>query len=286
MTLKTLVHVPEPENLSDSITTFGVFRQLKRGRREDSKNAFFSEIPVYDSHPIRTEEDKQSKSTRGDFTQRPGTVQRRRVHFAKTLCTVVCEIKCRSDYTLEEKNDLFLTASDLHQCRNNARLLSRFYRNQDRQVILDLDQVYSQAMSACRGQHHDFDEESFQRFMGNDSNQIWQCAEPLFYWCLQSKTEPGRGLERYCSLWQREERTAFTANCRQAIIALSRQRRQEIGNVDTPCICDPVAFIYQQNYSRNAAIYARIMGCADEIAAKELTGYDCEMAHTTTLEQL
>ena len=176
-----------------------------------------------------------------------------RVTFSPIVSEVVCEVINREDFTENERNELFLTLDDMSKIKYDAKYITKYYRVKDKSSVESLDQVYSQAM--CRSTYFGTYEE-FLKFMRNDDGDFEKIAQQLDPWCRNVKIS-GRGLERYCSQKQRSERQTFGAECRAAVVRLSKSSSVSEGDL---------AAFYQE-YSRGNTIYARLMGRGDEIAA-------------------
>ena len=175
------------------------------------------------------------------------------VTFSPMLSEVVCEVINREDISEKERNELFLTLDDMSKIKYDAKYITKYYRVKDTCSVESLDQVYSQAM--CRSTYFaTYDE--FLRFLRNDDGDFEKIAEQLNPWCRTVKVT-GRGLERYCSQKQRSERQAFSAECRAAVVRLSKSSSVSAEDLAT----------FYHEYSRGNTIYARLMGRGDEIAA-------------------
>jgi hypothetical protein len=183
------------------------------------------------------------------------TPRQRRVRFSSTLCEVVGEVNRRDEMTDQEKKELYLTGADMQQIRADAKFITKYFRVKDRYSVAQLDEAYLAAASRSSAYETN---EHFDDFMGNDDHQMEQVAAPLTEWCRRSKVS-GRGLERYCSQLQRAERTAFASECRAAVLRLCESKS---------ITADDVAKFYHE-YTRSIVIYARLMGHADHIGAKE-----------------
>ena len=176
-----------------------------------------------------------------------------RVTFSPMISEVVCEVINREDFTDHDRHELFLTLDDMSKIKYDAKYVTKYYRVKEKCTVDSLDQVYTQAM--CRSTYFTTYEE-FLRFIRNDNGDFEKIAEQLNTWCRTVKVS-GRGLERYCSQKQRNERQAFSAECRSAVVRLSKS------STVSP---EELAAFYHE-YSRGNTIYARLMGRGDEIAA-------------------
>jgi hypothetical protein len=176
-----------------------------------------------------------------------------RVSFSSAVSEVVCEVINREDFTDKDRHELFLTLDDMSKIKYDAKYITKYYRVKEQSTVESLDKVYTQAM--CRATYFaTYDE--FLRFIRNDDGELEKIAEQLNLWCRTVKIS-GRGLERYCSQKQRNERQAFSAECRAAIVRLSRSSTVSPEELST----------FYHEYSRGNTIYARLMGRGDEIAA-------------------
>jgi hypothetical protein len=176
-----------------------------------------------------------------------------RVSFSPIVSEVVCEVINREDFTDNDRHELFLTLDDMSKIKYDAKYITKYYRVKEKCTVDSLDQVYTQAM--CRSTYFaTYDE--FLRFIRNDDGDFEKIAEQLNPWCRTVKVS-GRGLERYCSQKQRNERQAFSAECRAAVVRLSKSGTVSPEELST----------FYHEYSRGNTIYARLMGRGDEIAA-------------------
>jgi hypothetical protein len=176
-----------------------------------------------------------------------------RVTFSPTVSVVVCEVLSREDYTPEETKELFLTIGDMSQIKNDAKFVTKYFRVKEKCTVDALDEVYTNAI--CRSTSF-ATYEDFVRFLRNDDRELEKITEPMISWCRKAKVS-GRGLERYCSQKQRSERQIFSAECRAAVVRLSK----------AGTVSDEDLSKFYHEYSRGNTIYARLMGHADEAAA-------------------
>lgn len=182
---------------------------------------------------------------------------KRGVRFSSALFEVVAEVQCRDDMSNQEKYELYLNGADMQKIRADAKSTTKYFRMKESHSVVELDQAHTAAMNrAARNESYDV----FWHFMRNADQSLEQVAAPLAKWCLKSQVT-GRGLERYCSQRQRSQRTAFATECREAVLRLNKS-----GSISA----EDVAEFYHE-YARSNAIYARLMGHADEVAAKEVS---------------
>lgn len=189
-----------------------------------------------------------------DSAQKTSILGPRRVRFNPSLCEIVGEVRRREDFSEAEKKELYLTGFDMQKIRAGAKVITRYFRVKDKQSIVGLDQAFVSALSRASA-YESYDD--FLLFLGNNDLKLQQMASPLLQWCLTADSS-GRGLERYCSQKQRTERTAFGTECRQAVVRLGQ----------SSILADDLAKFYHE-YTRGNVIYARLLGHADAIAAKD-----------------
>jgi hypothetical protein len=194
-----------------------------------------------------------------------------RVSFCPSISEVVCEVMSREDFTEEERKELYMTIADMHEIKNDAKFITKYFRAKDKNSIVALDQVYTDAlrMSTTFETYEDF-----LLFLRNDDRQLERIVESLTPWCRKSKVS-GRGLERYCSQKQRSDRLAFGTECRAAVVRLSRSNAVSD---------DDIAKFYHE-YSRGNMIYARLMGHADEITAEHVQHTTSPVVGASTQEK-
>jgi hypothetical protein len=276
---------------------------LKRGKSDETLSTTCSSIDVdalEDATPLSPSHRPPPRRRRPR-----ATLQRRGVHFDdSSLATVVGHVAHRSDLTSFEKDALYWSPTDLRLIRQDAKAISKYYRSPNgRRAMYELDRVYTWTMTnsntstaaitnpvdaTADDDEEDFLTESYwDEFLYNETNQMDRYAVPLlWHWsgCRRGASgangavsvdeEAGRGLERYCSIRQRLERTQFTNHVRQTVIALHQQLKQSNdhhGNnhstYDDRVACR-VAAAYRLS-ARPAVLFARILGHADELAAEQ-----------------
>jgi hypothetical protein len=276
---------------------------LKRGKSDDTLSTACSSTATAD-HLFEEEEVAPLSPSRPRRCRRPRPLQRCGVRFDDScLATVVGHVAHRSDLTSFEKNALYWSTTDLRLIRQDAKAISKYYRSpHGRRAMYELDRVYTWTMTNTytaddgtnplpTASEDDDDDDDFlaesywDEFLYNETNQMDRYAIPLlWHWsgCRRASgacpsVEAGRGLERYCSLRQRLERTQFTSHVRQTVIALYRQLQpSSLSNLNDPChthgtddrVASSVAAAYRRS-ARPAVLFARILGHADELAAEQ-----------------
>jgi hypothetical protein len=189
-----------------------------------------------------------------------------RVTFSPIVSDVVCEVINREDFTDNDRHELFLTLDDMSKIKNDAKYVTKYYRIKENSTVESLDNVYTEAM--CRSTYFaTYDE--FLNFIRNGDGEFEKIAQQLNPWCRTVKIS-GRGLERYCSQKQRRERQAFSAECRAAVVRLSKS---------STVTAEELSAFYHE-YSRGNTIYARLMGRGDEIAAVNIFNKEVEARPT------
>lgn len=170
----------------------------------------------------------------------------RKVRFSPEIS--VTEIEARSDDP-SKKNALYLSATDMKNCRSDAKSTAKHFRSNDKVTVQLLDQGYRQASRVA------FDNnDEYYKYMQNHQIIDAVSKASLKEWC--SKTWSGRGLERYCSPKQRIERPHIAMECREAVLRLSTQN-----------ISDQQLAQFYHEYSRPMAVFSRLIGHADQLAA-------------------
>jgi hypothetical protein len=285
---------------------------LKRGKSEDTLSTACSSMvtdPLEDVAPLSPPRPRRRPL-------RPLQPRGVHFESDSCLATVVGHVAHRSDLTCFEKDALYWSNTDLRLIRQDAKAISKYYRSPNgRRAMYELDRVYTWTMTnttaapanpnSVEGTLEDDDEEDFltesywDEFLYNETNQMDRYAVPLlWHWsgCRASYSngpqncngtnahtttttvdEAGRGLERYCSLRQRLERTQFTNHVRQTVIALYHQLKPSLSNENdhgknNHCTNDRTASCVAAAYrraARPAVLFARILGHADELAAEQ-----------------
>jgi hypothetical protein len=163
-------------------------------------------------------------------------------------------VASRADQTAEEKEQLYLTSNDMQNIRNDAKFVTKYFRVKAHDAISELDLVYFRAIERASESPS---EESFSRLLQAESGELNEEVATMHFWCSKAKVS-ARGLEKYCSQLHRTERVAFAAESRQAVLRLYQ----------SGCDAIELATFYRE-YARSSTILARILGRADEQAAKD-----------------
>ena len=184
------------------------------------------------------------------------TQRKRKVRFSATMSEVVCIVDHRDDLTPQEKNELYMSAENVQQIREDAKFVTKYFRSRSKEVIAEIDQAYSASLELATKDY--ISTEDFIFSLHDDNTELQEAAATLNTWCSKTKVS-GRGLERYCSSKQRAERGAFAAECRSAVLRLCNNKG--VGAED-------IANFYHE-YARSCTLFSRMMGQQDQAAAQE-----------------
>ena len=155
-------------------------------------------------------------------------------------------IPCLADMTDDEKASRYWTPSEFNAIKLNARLDTRDVRKNQLPGIRHIEDTWQRAAQLAMQNDDD---------IGQD---VTTHAREL---CTWTALGTGRGLEKYVSQRHRQERSDIIKHSIYAVVSLYQQD----GPVpDTNKLADLYA-----SYTRASAIYARILGAADELAIPE-----------------
>lgn len=182
--------------------------------------------------------------------------RKRKVRFSATMSEVVCIVDHRDDLTAQEKNELYMSAENVQQIREDAKFVTKYFRSRSKEVIAEIDQAYCASLELATKDY--ISREEFMFSLLDDNSELQEAAATLNAWCSKTKVS-GRGLERYCSAKQRAERGAFAAECRSAVLRLCGNKG--VGSED-------IANFYHE-YARSCTLFSRMMGQQDQAAAQE-----------------
>lgn len=183
-------------------------------------------------------------------------VRKRKVRFTATMAQVVCIVDHREDLSDDEKQELYMSAENVQQIREDAKFVTKYFRSRNKEVISEIDQAYCTSLQLATNNYASRDEFWFS--LRDDNAEFQEAAAPLNTWCSKTKVS-GRGLERYCSAKQRAERGAFAAECRSAVLRLCGNKgvgAEDISN-------------FYHEYARSCTLFSRMMGNQDQAAAQE-----------------
>lgn len=176
-------------------------------------------------------------------------VPRTRVTFAQEVATVVGYVKNRRDLTDEERNGLYIEPEKNLEIRKHAKLTAKYYRLKDTKAIEELDGYYLkiQALAA--------EIDSGQRSESEEEEELLALGVMFKSWCQRHKF-CGRGLERYCSGRQREERARFIVDTQRILSCMASE----------PSVSSERLSNFYRKHTLQARLLARAFGKADAAA--------------------
>lgn len=199
----------------------------------------------------------------GCLTRKPTTVgagrerialerkKQSKVQFPDELHTIVGYVKNRKDLTEEDKDSLYIDAETNVEIRKHAKLTAKYYRLKDTRSIQQLDNCYT----AVRALADDAMDNTVQQLEDSDEKELAKIGLRLKFWSRRTKFS-GRGLERYCSAMQRDERARFVADTRRSLVCMSSE----------PTVTEERLANFYCHHTRHQRLLARAMGMADAVA--------------------